>query len=357
MGGYPVDIEFVGDLSAFDESDVTVTFDGVEADVDHLGSSAIEVTAPPGCVAEPVDVEVDVDGAGSDDIGFEYQVWASGLDGAVIGVSRAEAPSAGGGVSGAADAQIFSPTSAPPFAQVPAMGTCDVYNGATPTSRPTYGVGNFLTLSTGGSSLSLALQPDQSYLATNLSDAQVPTYSSYSLTGGVDPDGCPVEYPGVVSGTAPLQVSDPVPNLVHCPPPGVDYQCWFRDQDPSYPGLEGGTVVWTPGTPGTGNAIDGLIFTMSNYDISTGAPTGLPGMICHQGDSAGGIYADPAFFPAFGMGEGAYVMNVIRYRTTATTDPRSGATVYGTFIDAKSANLWLFQTATRCLTIPAQLCP
>ena len=96
---------------------------------------------------------------------------------------------------------------------------------------------------------------------------------------------------------------------------------------------------------------------MTNYDITTGAATGLPGMICHQGDSVGSVYVDPSFFPAFGMGEGAYVINVIRYRTTATTDPRSGATVYGTFIDAKGANLWLFQTANRCLTVPQQLCP
>ena len=49
-------------VSGFDENDVTVTFDGVEAEVDNLGSSEIEVTAPPGCIAESVDVEVDVDG-------------------------------------------------------------------------------------------------------------------------------------------------------------------------------------------------------------------------------------------------------------------------------------------------------
>jgi hypothetical protein len=279
--------------------------------------------------------------------------------------------SAGGDFSGAADAQFFTPITAPPFSQVPVIGTCDAYTGSTPTARPNYSIGNFLQLSTGGSSLQLALQPDQSYLAAPLAESAVPTWSSYSLLGGIDPDGCPLEYPGVISGTAPLQLDESVlsPRLLHCPspvasPPLDSYQCWFRDQDPNYPGLEGGTIEWTPGTTPSGNVVDGLIFTMSHYDttgpISSWAPSSMPGLICHQLDSAGSIWVDPSFFssPPVGVGmmEGAYIMNVIRYRTSATQDQRSGATVYGTFIDAQSVNLWLLQTATRCLNIPSQLC-
>ena len=252
------------------------------------------------------------------------------------------------------------------------MGTCDYYNGATPLQRPTYSVGNFVQLSTGGSSIQLSRQPDNSYLSTQLAATSVPTFASYSLLGGEDPDGCPLEYPGVISGTAPLLLDQSVisPYLVHCPamfanPPLDQYQCWFLDVDnPAHAGLEGGSVVWTPSSPQAGNVVDGLIITMTHYDtsgpVSSWAPSTMNGLICHQLDSAGSIALSPdTFRPAptgFGMAEGAYVLNVIRYRTQVTEDQRSGANVYGTFIDAQSVNLWLLQTGTRCLDLPAQLC-
>lgn len=117
-------------------------------------------------------------------------------------------------------------------------------------------------------------------------------------------------------------------------------------------------MSWTPGAGATpAGAVDGLIFTLTHYDMSTGAPSGQPGMICHEQDSAGSVFVAPSFFEAFGMGEGAYVINIIRYRTTQTTDQRSGANVYGTFIDAQGANLWLVNTAARCSQIPSLLCP
>jgi hypothetical protein len=85
----------------------------------------------------------------------------------------------------------------------------------------------------------------------------------------------------------------------------------------------------------------------------------MNGLICHQLDSAGSAWFpldDPTFPAAYALQDGAYVMNVIRYRTSATQDQRSGATVYGTFVDAQSVNLWKFETAVECLTVPEQRC-
>tara|TARA_B100000029_G_C17247704_1_gene841543 strand:+ start:496 stop:735 length:240 start_codon:yes stop_codon:yes gene_type:complete len=79
-------------------------------------------------------------------------------------------------------------------------------------------------------------------------------------------------------------------------------------------------------------------------------------MICHALDSAGAMNIPSSVFPSLGMSEGTYVANLIRYRKVETTDARSGATVHGTFIDAKSANLWLFQTAPGCQSF-ANFCP
>jgi hypothetical protein len=171
---------------------------------------------------------------------------------------------------------------------------------------------------------------DNSYSAANLSSLQTPSSATYSLSGGTDPDGCPVDLPGVISAGDAIVVSDPPMNMPACASNG-DFWCYFLDANPA--GANGVTVAWTPGSGTVVLQMDWIDF----YSVGNGLTASV---VCHLQDTGGVTLGSTEMTD---MPQGLYQFTVMRYRTTPQAHPRSGGSVYGTYLDAQIGYGWVFQ--------------
>ncbi|MEE2828284.1 MAG: IPT/TIG domain-containing protein [Myxococcota bacterium] len=334
-GGYEVEILLDTDISAADPDDIIVHFGDELAEVLFRDADSVHVIAPPACVPESLAVEVEIVGAGADSADFQYAAWAYGQDVAVVSLARTEIQSQGSGVQGAALAEFFEPTAAPPLANLPTLGSCIQSPTINPAPRVNHSIGNGVTMSAGGSPFTLGFDPsDSSYSASGLTAAHLPAPASYSLSGGVDPDGCPVELPGVVDAPNPLYVVDPPMDLAACD--NGQFWCYFLDPDPTGQNAAGVTVQWTAGT---GN----IVLQIDRIDYYGDGLSGS--LLCHLQDNG---YVMLTNTELTSMAEGLYQFGVLRYRTTPQAHPRSGGTVYGTFLEQQIGYGWIFQTINGC---------
>ena len=286
----------------------------------------------------PPSVDVDIVGGGADSATFDYQAWAYGQDVAVVGVVRTEVQSLGQAQQGAATAEFFSPTTAPPLSNLPSLGSCIVNPVVSSVPRPNYSVGSSVSLSAGGSPFALMLNPtDNSYEASGLAPLQIPAPATYGLTGGIDPDGCPVDIPGIVQAAEPMVLVDPPPTMPACSTSG-DLWCYFLQPDPTGQYQHGVTVGWAPGSAH-------VVLQMDRVDYYGDGLSGS--MLCNLPDN-GGITFGPGDLS--GMAEGLYQFTVMRYRTTPQAHPRSGGSIYGTYMDAQIGYGWIFNELAGCYT-------
>ena len=318
-----------------------MTFGGVEAEVLFKNEDEIHVLSPPGCSPGNVEIDVEVPGFGSDEITFEFETWATGQDVAVVGVVRSEHQGLGTAVEGLATAEFFTPALAPPFSSLPALGTCVLGPTIASSNRPNYSLGSTVSLSAGGTPITFQLDPaDNSYSADGITDAQIPTSAIYGLNGGQDPDGCAVDVPGIIYSPDPLYVTNPNMSAGPC----VDSltMCWFYEVDTSGLYANGGVVQWVSGS-------DAVIVQMDFVDYYNDNPTTWPAsLLCHVPDN-GTLNLSQSDFQ--GMYTGLYQLTVIRYRTTEGSHPRSGGTVYGTFMETKIGYSWLLANVSACLSL------
>jgi len=332
-GGDEVEIVVDSDISGADPDDIIVRFGGELAEVLFRTEDSIHVTTPPSCSLGNVTLDVDIVGAGEDSDTYEYEAWAYGQDVAVLGMARTEVQSAGTPATAAAIAEFFTPTTAPPLSNLPALGSCVLNPNVTAPPRPNYSVGSAVSVSSGGTPFSLMLDPTtNSYSAASLSNLQTPNSATYGLSGGTDPDGCPVDISGIASAGDAMAVWDPPMTMPACASNG-DYWCYFLDPDPSGLNQNGITVGWVPGTDHVVLQMDWIDY----YGIGGGLTASL---VCHLQDTGGVTLGSNEMS---GMPEGLYQFSVLRYRTTTQAHPRSGGTVYGTYMDGQVGYGWVFQ--------------
>jgi len=334
-GGTEVEIVVDTDISSSDPDDIIVLFGGELGEVLYRTETSIFVLTPPACDLGDATLDVNIIGAGEASDLYEYEAWAYGQDVAVLGIARSEFQSLGTGVTGAATAEFFAPTVAPPLANLPPLGSCVTNPVVSAAPRVNYSVGSGVTVTSSGSPFSMVLDPtDNSYSGDGLTTNQTPTNASYSLSGGTDPDGCSVDFPGIAQAAETLFVSDPPMNMGACD--NGQFWCYFLDPDPSGVNPEGVTVSWTPGS-------GSIVLQLDRIDYFSDGLTGS--VLCHLQDTGGVILSSPELS---GIAEGLYQFNVIRYRTIPQAHPRSGGSVYGTYMDMQGGYGWIFQSIDGC---------
>ena len=171
---------------------------------------------------------------------------------------------------------------------------------------------------------------DNSYSAANLSSLQTPSSTTYGLSGGVDPDGCAVDLPGLMSAGEAMVVSDPPMDMPACSSTG-ELWCYFLDPHPSEP--HGVTLSWEQSSDTVVVQLDWIDY----YSVGGGLTASL---VCHLPDTGGVTLGSNDMI---GMPAGLYQIMVMRYRTSSQIHPRSGGTVYGTYLDAQIGYGWVFQ--------------
>ncbi len=320
-GGYTAEIFYTGSLANTDEDELIVRFGTAYASVLALTDEKIVVEVPPGCSPGDVSVEVLTDGDGEDDVDFEYETWADGLDGAVFGVFKAESPSVPGSEVGNIELGWFDPEVSPPLTHLPPLGSCS-FNVVSPTNnRAYYSVGSSISIAA-SQTIPVTISPDSTYIASGLNGAVLPSNASYTIYGAVDPDDCSMPHPAVLYAPPDLVVTIPLITSQKFA------DCWWLDG-----GV--GEVQWL-----------GPYDNSARVFLTVSDPNSGASITCHTQDN--GIFVVPNTY-LLGLNPGAlHTISITKYRVHQSIIPRSGATAHGVFVDTQTGFLFVELTAQSC---------
>ncbi len=330
-GGFNVEVQYEGDLSGLGNDDVTASFGGTPASVLAITDDFVLVEVPPGCRTGDVDLEIDIGGGRSDAEEFEYETYADGLDTAIFTMSKTLNTS----VQPLAEwvsvtAKFFEPADAPPGQGMPPLESCTSTLTIPPDTRNYFSVGPGIEFSNGAVQVATTYQPVTGwYEDSGLDGSYFPPNTSWSVNGAVDPNGCLLNLPTVVSAPDDPTLMQPNPFPA---PDALD--CWtMASQIP-------GVVQWS--APVTAGPDDAVLIQIAN--VNTGVY-----LVCHAADD-GAFLVSPSDMLL--LEQGLHLATVIRYRPVETTAEPSGATVHGTY-STDMSGLFAVQinpgTYTECL--------